>query len=296
MTVKKSVFLFVVACLFLSASSMALAQEPASSGPPKVLQIFREEVKPGKGAAHEKVEVGWPRAFTNAKSPTHYLAMVSVTGPSEAWFITGFNSLAAWEKDRQDNEKNVALTAELDQLAERDGELLSSVRSIVATYREELSYRPAGVNIGQMRYFHVTTIRIRPGHENDFIQANKIVREAHEKANVPEHWAVFQVNSGMPNGTFLNIQPLKSLAEVDAFAETHGKAYQDATGDEGRQKLRELASAGTLSTETTIFAFSPKMSYVSKETASADPDFWTPKPAKTVAATKKEAKEAAAKR
>ena len=293
---KKSVFLFVAACLFLSASSIALAQEQAPSGPPKVLQIFREDVKPGKGAAHEKVEAGWPRAFANAKSPTHYIAMVSVTGPSEAWFLTGFDSLAAWEKDRQDTEKNTALTAVLDQLLEKDGELLSGFRSIVATYREDLSYRPTGVNIGQMRYFYVTTFRIRPGHENDYVAANKIVRAAHEKANVPEHWAVFQVTSGMPNGTYLSFQPLKTLAEVDAFSQTHGKAYQEATGDAGRQKLRELAGAGTLSSETSIFAFSPKMSYVSKETASADPDFWTPKPAaKAVPAAKKEVKEPAAK-
>ncbi len=291
---KKSVFLFVAACLFLSATSIALAQEQAPSGPPKVLQIFREEVKPGKAPAHEKVEAGWPRAFAHANSPTHYLAMVSVTGPSEAWFITGFDSLAAWEKDRQDNQKNAALTAELNQLEEKDGELLSGLRSIVATYREDLSYRPTGANMGQMRYFYVTTFRIRPGHENDFIEANKIIRGAHEKANVPEHWAVFQVTSGMPNGTYLSFQPLKSLAEVDAFPQTHGKDYQGAIGDEGRQKLRELAGAGTLFTETSIFAFNPKMSYVSQQTASADPDFWTPKAvAKAAPAAKREVKEEA---
>ena len=113
--------------------------------------------------------------------------MVSVTGPSEAWFVSGFDSLAAWEKDRLDNEKNAVLTAQLDQLGEKDGEVLSGVRSIVARYREDLSYRPGGVNIGQMRYFYVTTFRIRPGHENDYTEANKIVRAAHEKANVPEH-------------------------------------------------------------------------------------------------------------
>jgi hypothetical protein len=38
------------------------------------------------------------------------------------------------------------------------------------------------------------------------------------------------------------------------------------------------------------------MSYVSKETASADPDFWTPKPAvKAATVAKKEGKEAAPK-
>jgi len=52
--------------------------------------------------------------------------------------------------------------------------------------------------------------------------------------------------------------------------------------------LRELANAGTLDTETSIFLFNPKMSYVSQEVASADPDFWTAKPAaKAIAAVVK---------
>ena len=291
---KKSLFVFFVACWALAGGVSALAQEKAASGPPKVLQIFREEVKPGKGAAHVKVEAGWPAAFAKANYPAHYLAMVSQTGPSEAWFMTGYPSLAAWEKDQQASEKNPVLTAELDKLSEKDGELLSGARSITANYREDLSYRPAGVKLGAMRYFYVTTIRVRPGHESDYLEANKITREAHEKANVPEHWAVYQVTLGMPSGTYLVLQPMKTLAEVDAFPDTHGKVYQEAIGDEGKKKLREAASAGIMNSESNIFAFSPKMSYVSKETAAADPEYWTPKPpAKAAPAAKKGEKPAA---
>ena len=295
---KKCLLWLSVISLLLAGADLALAQTsmPAPGGPPKVIQIYREEVKPGKAAAHEKVEAGWPRAFAKANWPTHYLAMVSVTGPSEAWFLTGFDSLAAWEKDTRAVEKNTALTAELDQLSAKDGELLSGGRGLVTVYRDDLSYR-ASVNIGQMRYVYLTTVRVRPGHDIDFAEWNKIIRSAHEKADVPEHWAVFQVTLGMPAGTYLILQPLKSLTEVDDFPQTHGKAYQDATGDEGRKKLRELASAGILSYETNIFAFNPKMSYVSKETAAADPDFRTPKPkaaAKPAAAGEKEAAKPAA--
>lgn len=293
---KKSIVLLLTMSLFLAATSIALAQEQRMSGPPKVIQIFVEQVKPGKGTAHEKNEAGWPRAFASAKSPTYYIAMTSQTGPSEAWFIAGFDSLAAWEKDNKSNEKNVALTATLNQLSEKDGEFLNGVRSIVASYRDELSYRTAGINIWQDRYFYLTTVRVRPGHGNEFIEANKIYKDAHEKANVPESWAVFQVEAGMPAGTYLTFQPLKSLAEVDAFTQTHGKAYQDAIGDEGRKKLRELNSASVLNLENSIFTFNPKMSYVSKELAGADADFWVPKPAaKPAPVASKEGEKAKAK-
>ena len=270
---KRNLLTVLAVVLMFSVAWPAMAQEGA---PPKVIQIYREEVKPGKGAAHEKVEVGWPRAFAKANSPTHYLAMTSVSGPTEAWFISGFDSLAAWEKDTQNNDNNPALSAELQRLSAQDGELLSNVRSVVATYHADMSYRANGINIGEMRYFYITTVRVRPG--SDYSEINKIALAAHEKANVPERWAVFEVTYGMPRGTFLIIQPLKSLAEVDAFPQTHGQAYRDAIGEDGSKKLSELAKAAVISTETNIYALNPKMSYPSKETVAVDPAFWAPKP------------------
>ncbi len=59
-----------------------------------------------------------------------------------------------------------------------------------------------------------------------------------------------------------------------------------------------MAGDGYLTTESNIYAFNPKISYVSKEVASADPDFWTPKvkpAAKPAAAAKTEGKKPAAK-
>jgi len=87
----------------------------------------------------------------------------------------------------------------------------------------------------------------------------------------------------MPRGTFFIFEPLKSMADVDAFPQTHGKPYQDAVGDDGRKRLAELNSAATISAETNIFAFNPRMSNPTKEIAAADPGFWTPKPVKKAA-------------
>src|SRR5712691_10944549 len=196
---KKTLFLLCALGLILSGATAALAQAqaPAPMGPPKVLQIIREEVKLGKRPAHEKNETGYPRAFKKAKWPTTFLAMTSITGPSEAWFLVPYDSFEAWEKDRQATEKNAALIAELDPLDAKDAEFVSGSRSLIAVYREALSHRP-GVNIAQMRYIRVFTFRVRPGHEADFAEAVKIVRAGYEKANVETHWAVFQISSGMP--------------------------------------------------------------------------------------------------
>ena len=59
-------------------------------------------------------------------------------------------------------------------------------------------------------------------------------------------------------------------------------------GEEGMKKLRELTAATIESSQTNLFAFNPRMSYVGDDWIKADPDFWKPKPAH--AAMKKEEK------
>jgi hypothetical protein len=280
----------VLAGLLLALVLPAIAQAQAPTPAPNIIQIYREELKPGHGPAHAKTEAGWPRAFAKANWPTHYIAITSMTGPNEAWFIAPFDSLSAWEKDINETAKNAALQAELDRLSEEDGQHLAGYRGIVARYRADLSHRP-GVSIPTMRYFSITIVRIRPGHNPDFEGARKIIKEAHEKAGVKDNHSVYQVMSGMPNGTFFIITPMKSLAEVDAGPQVHGQAYQDAIGEAGRQKMRELAASGTISSDTNYYAITPGISYPSKEYIDADPAFWKPKaPAKASPPAKKEAK------
>ena len=272
------------AALLCLATSPAptVAQEASSQSPPKVLQIFVESVKPGKGAAHEKVEIGWPQAFRKAKWPTRYLAMTSLSGPGEAWFMSGYESFAALEADQKNIEKAPTLAKELERLSQLDGELLSGTRGVLAVYRPELSYRP-DIGLADMRYFALTIITLKPGYDSAFADVRKLVHAGHDKANMDEHWAMYQVTSGMTGPAYLLLIPMKSLQEADVAQESHGKPYGDALGDAGRKQLRDFGRTAVESTETKLFAFSPKMSYPSDEWVAQDPQFWTPK---TVAAAK----------
>lgn len=279
---KKSLFLVVAICLFLSAT-LASAQEAPRTGPPKVLQVIREEVKVGKGAAHEKVEAGYVHAFAKANWPEHYLAMTSVYGPPEAWFLLGYDSFAAIDKENKEYEKAAGLKAELEKLDTQDAEMISGVRRFVAVYRDDLSYHADTVQIGKYRYLEVITYRVRPGHDMEFAEAAKTVRAAYEKVGADVPWAIFQVVLGMPSPTFLVTVPMKSLDEIDAGFARRPKLLA-AFGEEGVRKLNKMASEGYAFVDSNIFAFSPKMSYVSKESAALDPDFWTPKPAAKPAA------------
>ena len=81
-------------------SSLAAAQE--MQGPPKVIQITREFIKPGKtGAIHDTSESKFVAAMNKAKWPTHYVAMNSLSGKSRALYITGYSSFNAWEEGQR---------------------------------------------------------------------------------------------------------------------------------------------------------------------------------------------------
>jgi len=271
---KKILLPSIVIGLLLCATTVLFAQT-APPPPPKVIRIYREEVKPGMTAAHRKLEATFPRAFAQAKSSNHYIGMTSISGPNEAWFIEPHQSFAEIEKFDQDDEKNTAFSAELNQLLEHDGSVLSGGRAILARLEEDLSFRP-GINMAMMRFVSVNTVRVRPGHDAEFREARKIINAAYEKANADLHVGVFQVTVGAPNGTYLIFRGRKSLAELDA---PPNQSVQQAMGESNQKKLQELASSYLLSNEGNIFSIKPDMSYVPQTFAAADPAFWASKPA-----------------
>lgn len=268
-----------------AASSWA-ADPPAGTQRPKVMTIFREEVKPGRQAAHEKSEAQWPATLRKANSKGLYLAMSS---GDQVWFLNPYASFAAIETQAKEDEANTLLTADLDRLWAADGEMLSRTSSLTAVFNEELSYR-TDWDVAKIRYYGVDTVRVQPGYGNDFEQLRKLVKAAHEKAKVDERWSVYEVVSGAPDVTYLFFFPITSLGELDRDEEKHGKEYRDALGEDTRARLRDFQKNAVRASESRIFRLSPKMSYLPKELSDRDPDFWTPKPPPSAAAKKTEKK------
>jgi hypothetical protein len=281
---KKPTALSVGLCLLFIGSGIASAQE--TMGPPKVLVIMREYLKPGKaGSTHEKTESAFVRAMSAAKWPTHYFGMDSLSGPSRSLFLVGYPSFEAWEKDNLATQKNATLSAAFDRASLADGDLLTSYESSTSVYREDMSLR-AAVNIAQMRYFEITQFVVRPGHEKEFEALAKIYVDGFGKAVPAAHWATFERQYGASTGAsagdvFLVFNPMKSMAEVDtSFADS--KKFADSLSDSEKKKLTELTAACIESVQTNLFAFNPKESYPPDEWIKADA-FWKPKAAAAAA-------------
>lgn len=261
--------------LAIAGSLPLVAQSNGEQPAPKVLQIYREIVKPGHNAAHEKVEVGWPKAYRASKKPGSYLAMASITGANEAWFVAGYDSYDAWEKQTKSDEADKTLSAEFDRLSAADSEHLDGARSITAIFREDLSLRPA-LNIGDYRYMNVVTVRVKPGFSGKYAEMRKAIKAAHEKTGMKDYFSVFEVTSGMQGPAFLVFVPMKSLKEADEARVIHvAPAYLDALGGEAR--LAEMSAATITSSESTMFRFSPKMSMAPANYSIGNGDFWSPK-------------------
>lgn len=275
----------LLGCMLVVATATTMSAQQAPQGPPKVLTIFREYVRPGHaGMAHEEAESAFVQAFKRANWPTHYFAVTALSGRPRALFLTGYDSFAAWEKDNQATDKNAALSQALDRAAMADSDLLTETDAGTFVYRENYSLRP-GVDIVHMRYFEISVFRVKQGHDKDWDELVKLVMNAYEK--LPDaHWATFEAVYGAPDGTFVVFNPLKSLAETDRMLGEQ-KQFAAAMGEEGMRKLRELSAAAIDFSETNLFQFAPKMSYPPEAWINEDPDFWKPKPAAAPAPTTK---------
>jgi hypothetical protein len=244
----------------------------------KVFRIRREAVKPGHASAHQRHETAVPAALRKAGSTAHYMGMSSLTGPSEVWFIRNYTSIAGWEKSWTDTNKNEALSVELDRLAEQDNEFLTGASELLAVVRDDLS-RPRH-DLKRLHYFGVTTIHVKPGHEDDFTRLMKSAVNDCQKADC--HWSTYQVTAGMPSPAYLVLTSYKNLAELDV---TDG-----AWGEVGQRAIARAQDEGYVQSETQIFKVEPSMSYVVPEgmMETLDPDFWRVKaPAYTPPARKK---------
>jgi hypothetical protein len=278
---KKSL-LFIAVTFLISAFSQVFAQEPARMpGPPKVLYIVKEDIKPSMMAAHNDHSAGFARIFRTLGSPNYRIAMVPIAGSeNEVIYITGAESFAQLETILNTTDKKMAgvsgnTKAELDRLNKEAPALHAGMRDMLTLFRPELSYNP-GVDIRTMRYFSITTLRVRPGHDAQFAEYAQKVINAAKKAKVENyHTAIFQVISGAQGGTYLLFRPMKSLSDMD---DPVGMRVRAAMGNDERKDLDKEAGEVYMSSETSTYAFAPDMSYVEKEFAAADPGFWNPKP------------------
>jgi hypothetical protein len=269
---------FTLLALLCAGAGSAFAQaQGLPTSQPSLITIVREEVKVGRAAEHSRIEAGWPAAFERAKSPDYYLAMVSMTGPGEAWYIIPAANHAAIGASMKRDDADAVLSAELARLSRLDAEVLNNSRTIQAVARPDLSMG-AFPDLARQRFWEISTFRVRPGHEAEFDAAAKAYASAAQRSAPSTTFRVYEVIAGMLTPTYLIFSSVETYAQFDQMMSNGMQTMQNASADE-RATLQKFATDAALNMETNRFRLDPRQTYVSRETRATDPAFWIPKPA-----------------
>ena len=282
----------------MGLSAVAAAQSPESGGPPPVLAIQREEIKPGRMAAHEKLNAAFVAAVSRTPLESRWIGLVPVSGDDNATlFLTAYANFADVETQRKAEEAqsaNATFRAELEALEKQNGgaDIHASQRTMYARYRPDLSFHPGTMeDAAQARYFGVTTVRVKYNRIPDYVEYMKLVNAAREKAQAPIKLTAYQVMTGGQAGTFVIFRALKSLKTWDddqaAMAESQKAMTEAYGGEEAARKVRLQGADLVISSDNAVYALNPTISRPSPEFAKYDLAFWTPKPADTRTAAAK---------
>ncbi len=126
--------------------------------PPLFLLIVRERLRPEMEQAYSQNELELATASATLKCPHPYLALASVAGPKEVWWLNAFASQEEKDQLGAAYARNEALMAKLTELGKRKEGYRETLSTTSTEYRPNLS---GGVilRIAGARFFAMTVVR-----------------------------------------------------------------------------------------------------------------------------------------
>lgn len=124
---------------------------------PKFLLIVRERLRPGAEEAYAKNELEIAAACAALQCPHPYLALGSVAGPKEVWWLNAFASGEEKDELAPAYARNAPLMARLGPLGKRKEGFRESLITTLTKYRADLSARAAW-RVGGARFFVVGNV------------------------------------------------------------------------------------------------------------------------------------------
>jgi len=264
--------LLSVVCSSILSGQDVKAANPAAA-PPNVLLLVHQEILPGRASDRQRLETNISRACDRLDAPSYWIDLQSLTGPREALFFDSFDSFEHLEESDANWRKFYAVHPDLARVQDDIDAFVGSERAIVALRRDDVGYLAESIDLSETRFLRILEVRLIPGHENDFIEALRILADAYTKIKADVPWLVYQVNLGMTSPSFLILVPMSGLGQNDDLLSLKNNLLS-AEGDEAAERLKQIARESYASTESNLYAVRPEMSHVSKEFAAGDPDFW----------------------
>jgi hypothetical protein len=277
--VAATVFLTLV-CVSNVSSQDNSAANPAvnpAHAPPYLLVLVHQEILYGKATARQKLGMATARIFNRIDAPSSWIDLQSITGPRHALFFDPFDSFEEIERSSAAWAEVYAAHPDLARMQEEIDALLKTEDTTIAVRRDDLGYLVDHIDLSMTRFMRVVEVRLLPGHEDDFVEASRILGDAYEKIGEETPWVVYEAKSGMESPVFYVFMPMPALKQNDDLLSWE-EDLRKAEGEENTKRLDQIAREGYVGTKSTLYAVNAEMSHVSKEFAAGDHGFWTPKP------------------
>jgi hypothetical protein len=126
--------------------------------PPAILEIYRDTILPGQEARYRQIEEDATRVCAELKCPNPHLAIESLSGPKEVWWLNAFDSPAHKQQVEDAYLSNRALLAALQQATADKPRVTGPPVNVFADYMPGAS-RDRSWPIAGARYFVVTVTR-----------------------------------------------------------------------------------------------------------------------------------------
>jgi hypothetical protein len=268
--------LLAVLSLGLLLSPFACAQQAGGD----YLDDYIVKVKPDKRAEYDAISKKVAEANRKAKGDT-WLAMEQFYGDGDTvMYVSPRKNFADVE---QGNTAFMAAVNEaygaggMKKMMMDYGPTIVSARSVVRRRRWDLTVNaPKDENaynqlVGNAHYLMSTVMRVKPGHDDQFMEIAKQAKAALEQGG---QWTILisQSFAGRPDNVWYRSVLLHSLSDIDS-----GPNLKKLMGDEQFAAWMKLCGEALEPDETTIYRFLPELSNPPKEIADVAPDFWHPK-------------------
>ncbi|SRR6266511_2370773 len=142
----------------------------AQQAPPRIMYIYRDSLKHGVDSTYRAIEDEAAQICADLKCPNPYLALESLSGLHEAWWLNAFASEADTTRVVKAYAANRPLMEALGAVAQRKDTLIGTPIKGFAVYRPDLSRGPAW-SVAGARFMLVTVTRSRRPAEGSVWEA-----------------------------------------------------------------------------------------------------------------------------
>jgi hypothetical protein len=150
--------------------------------------------------------------------------------------------------------------------------MIAARHTSIYSYEKDLSLG-GPIDLSKMRFMRIILFHVRSGQSQEWQHVVKLLVKEYQSSIPEARWAMFEKMYGEgSDNTYFLATPMESLSLVDAIHDD--KRFTESVGPDKLDLLRKSLDGTVESSESDLFAFSSRMSYVPDSWITSSPDFW----------------------